>query len=111
MTTRPSTLRRILPLITMLTVLPVSACAGEPAGQVDVGRAIYQERCASCHGAQQQGTDTGPPLTDVTPADIRRAVTEGMDEDPAYPEMAPLPLTEGQVDAVAAFLTQSPESG
>lgn len=98
--------QRIRPLLLALSLLAsVAACAQAPASPVDVGRAVYQERCASCHGPDQEGTDKGPALADVASADIRRAVTQGIDQDPAYPEMVALPLTSGQLDAVVAFLT------
>lgn len=88
-----------------------AGCAQPPTSQVEVGKAVYQERCATCHGLERQGTDTGPALVDTAPVDIRRAVTEGSDEDPAFSEMVPLPLTAGQLDAVVAFLTEPGGSG
>ena len=103
-------LLRTLP-VTLTILVSMTACAQEPANQVEVGRAVYQQRCATCHGPDRQGTDTGPALVDAIPADIRRAVTEGIDEDPAYQEMVPLPLTNGQLDAVVAFLGESSTAG
>lgn len=94
-----------------MVAVAIAGCAQTPASQVDVGRSVYRERCASCHGSERQGTDTGPALADIDPADVRRAVTEGIDEDPAYPEMVPLPLTPGQLDAVATFLSRRSNSG
>jgi ubiquinol-cytochrome c reductase cytochrome c subunit len=39
--------------------------SGPLAQQTDVGAALFQQSCASCHGAQGQGTDFGPSLIGV----------------------------------------------
>lgn len=64
----------------LLCVAAFSACGGgEPADQESStapaaeangdlaaeGEALYAETCAACHGADLQGTDTGPPFLDV----------------------------------------------
>lgn len=111
MRAKPSRSRGAGARLLVLILGTVAGCAQAPANQVEAGRAIYQERCATCHGPDRQGSDTGPALAEVVSADIRRAVTEGIDENPSYPAMAPLPLTAGQLDAVVAFLTEPDGSG
>lgn len=45
--------------LVLAAILAGAASSGE-------GRVLYAERCASCHGANLQGSDTGPPLMGVS---------------------------------------------
>ncbi len=59
--------RRLLALLTVLTLLHACAAGGEGAtedGAVDLarGRELYAQNCAVCHGPVAEGTTIGPPL-------------------------------------------------
>jgi len=50
---------------TSLNAEPLATAASKgsyTAAQADRGRAIYQARCATCHGGALAGEDTNPPL-------------------------------------------------
>src|SRR5688500_10346792 len=73
-------LRGRLTLVALLCAATLGACGDEepanpgngaaPTAESDgdlaaEGRALYEETCAACHGADLEGTDTGPPFLDV----------------------------------------------
>jgi ubiquinol-cytochrome c reductase cytochrome c subunit len=47
------------------TLAPTEPTSGVLAQQTDVGAALFQQSCASCHGAEGQGTEFGPSLIGV----------------------------------------------
>jgi ubiquinol-cytochrome c reductase cytochrome c subunit len=66
-----------------------------PAGESDLGTRLYQQSCASCHGQQGEGTQRGPTLAGVGPADTDFQLSTGrmplgkeghsdMHRDPAF---------------------------
>ena len=82
------------------------------------GAAIYGANCASCHGGALEGTDRGPSLVDpiydeLTDADIRAAVRNGVEE--TRWEFGPMPamggLSDAQIDEIVAFVRASPNGG
>lgn len=78
----------------MLVALAAAGCgAGE---QVD-GAAVFERRCASCHGLEGQG-GMGPPLHGQATVDI---VREGR-PDRGMPPFGET-LSEEQIDAVVAY--------
>ncbi|MEZ0471601.1 PQQ-dependent sugar dehydrogenase [Luteimonas salinilitoris] len=44
-------------------VLALAVAAGAPAAAQTDASVLYQRNCASCHGADRQGTGLGPPLS------------------------------------------------
>jgi quinoprotein glucose dehydrogenase len=88
---------------------------GGGAPQVLRARALYQQYCQACHGADRLGTDNGVPLLYASAdpsnnvvagaprfdaAAIRAVLGAGKGRMPAYPH-----LTMADVDALVAFLT------
>ncbi len=57
-------MRRLASVATMAVVL---GCGASPWAETPAarGRAVYLERCASCHGEDLQGKRTAPPLVDM----------------------------------------------
>ena len=55
---RPTLTCSILAITTSLFL--ASACSGDDVAPRSAGDAVYQSNCASCHGADQRGTDQGP---------------------------------------------------
>ena len=45
-----------------------AAAPSTSAEQLRVGRTLFQERCASCHGPNGEGTVQGPPIAGLGPA-------------------------------------------
>lgn len=107
-------------LITALLASAAVACgndANDRAG-ADRGGAIYGANCASCHGEALEGTTRGPSLVDpvyddITDADVRNAVRNGVEE--THWEFGPMPATGGlsdaQIDEVLVFLRTSRGEG
>ena len=56
---------------------PGTAPAGVPAAESDLGTRLYQQSCASCHGQQGEGSQRGPALSGVGPADTDFQVSTG----------------------------------
>ena len=60
------------------------------SAQVEMGKAVYEANCASCHGTDGKGTSTGPNLTDfattskVSQASWAQVVTGGKGNMPAF---------------------------
>jgi quinoprotein glucose dehydrogenase len=78
--------------------------AGPAAGATpaQLGRQIYERHCASCHGADRQGT---PPLVpslvnaDVGRQALQSVVTEGRNTMPAFAQ-----LRQPEINALAVYL-------
>ncbi len=69
----------------ILTALPVAVCAALALnGQTPVaaGRAIFENRCSGCHGADGNGGELGPAiarrLTNLSDAQVKTTVLEGL---------------------------------
>jgi cytochrome c len=65
---KPAIVRKAVVTCLAVGTATVVAAAGlggvfSPA-QVEHGAKVFQEKCASCHGAQLEGGDHGPPLKD-----------------------------------------------
>lgn len=95
-----------LRLTLMITTVPLLYTKEAVAQAVELGRAVFEARCVSCHGSDGTGSDRGPNIVDgpqprsagsVALREIVRAGTPdgGM---PAFP----LPATE--LDAVVAHV-------
>jgi glucose/arabinose dehydrogenase len=97
---RARALAACLTLAIVATGLPASAQTG--------GAGLYSRNCASCHGADLQGTGLGPALSRETyryggsRGDLARIITTGIVSQgmPAFGAT----LSEEEVAAIAAFL-------
>lgn len=72
------------------------------------GEAIFQQRCAECHGARGEGvnapiTIAGPPLQAVHDAGT---VTAAMEIGPSHMPRFAFVLSQAQMRAVATYVTQ-----
>ncbi len=106
-------------MLTCLVVTSAMAYAqGDPAtppkqpeqsAQIATGQALFQQRCAFCHGRDAGGGETGPDLTssklvadDVGGNQIGVVVRSGR----ADKGMPPFNVTDQEVAALAAFIHQ-----
>jgi mono/diheme cytochrome c family protein len=111
----------VVPVIALLLAMVVAACGdddssapdGGGAPDVALGEQVYAENCASCHGADLRGTDSGPsPLSQVyepghhSDESFRRAIAEGV--APHHWRFGPMPpvsgLDDDEVEAVIAYV-------
>jgi len=116
--------RTALVVIVVITAVILSACASTSsppsvaapaAGKID-GAAVYAQRCASCHGADLNGTDKGPSHRSKVyepghhnDASFRSAILNGA---PAhhwdFGDMAPVVgLSEQEITAVIAYIRET----
>ena len=77
---------------------------GKPDPVLAVGRDVWSQRCASCHGNDGRG-GSGPKLSDgkvveafPDPADERQLILDGIGAMPAFDE-----LSESQLEAVVRY--------
>jgi len=82
----------------------------EAAGQV-----LYEEHCASCHGATGEGTAQGPVILDLGPAAYDFMMSTGrmpLSQPGAQAIRKPPALSPAEIKAITAFLVSiSPGSG
>ncbi len=86
---------------------PIELPDAAVAGDVQVGAAVYQQHCASCHGAQGEG-GTGTALGNATmlaltpDAFLKHTIENGRDGTPmlAFRDV----LSPAQIDGVTAYL-------
>ncbi len=84
-----------------------AAPAGGPAAQIDAGRQLFLQDCATCHGLEAQGTVNGPSLIGVGAAAVDFQVSTGRmpaKEPGAQMPRKPLELTAAQDHAVASYI-------
>lgn len=104
----------------------ISACSdntttapgADPASSDDRGAAVYASSCASCHGADLRGTDTGPSQLSVvyepnhhTDAGYQAAVRNGAQQHHwNFGDMPPVEgLSDEDIDAVITFIRTEQE--
>ena len=82
---------------------------GAPDPVLVAGRAVYVDRCSSCHDADGSGTGDGPRLNRgrllqaySDPAGAVAVVTEGRDRMPAFGGV----LTGEEIDAVLRYINE-----
>ena len=84
--------------------------AVEAAGQV-----LYEEHCASCHGATGEGTSQGPVILDLGPAAYDFMMSTGrmpLSQPGAQAVRKAPTLTPAEINAITAYLVSlSPGSG
>jgi nitric oxide reductase subunit C len=90
-------------------LMPLAVPAGKPAVAAVVDRPqIFNQLCIACHMLEGQGGQVGPPLDGVggrRDADyIRRWLHDPMSVK-ADAKMPKLPLSDGQIDELVAFLS------
>lgn len=86
-----------------------STSSGDPlaGGDPAVGQELFLSNCAACHGAEGQGTDSGPPLVHEIyepshhgDASFLAAVQRGV--EPHHWDFGPMPAIPGlEIDEVA----------
>lgn len=85
---------------------------------IQLGAEVYAETCASCHGADLQGTDKGPSHLSIvyepshhTDASFRSAIANGAAQHHwNFGDMPPIEGLTGQdVEAVIAFVRSEQE--
>ncbi len=80
---------------------------GTVAAVGQTGQSLYLQSCATCHGAQGQGTASGPALTDAGAAAADFMLSTGrmpLAAPGVQPVRKPQPLTNAQVEALVAYV-------
>jgi len=79
-----------------------------PSSEIAAGKALFEQTCSSCHGAQAEGSNAAPPLRGVGPATVDFWVTTGrMPAATPLQEQAdrkPAKFNEHQAQQIAAFI-------
>lgn len=82
---------------------------GTPDPVLVAGRAVFVDRCSSCHDADGSGTGDGPGLNRgrllrayPDPGDAAAVVSDGRDRMPAFSGL----LTAGEIDAVLRYINE-----
>lgn len=87
-------------------------------GSIQLGAGVYAESCASCHGADLQGTDKGPSHLSIvyepnhhTDVSFRNAIANGAPQHHwTFGDMPPIDgLADEEVEAVIAFVRAEQE--
>jgi len=82
----------------------MSAQAGGEKGDPAHGKQIFAQNCASCHGVNAQG-GVGPNLHgEKKRKDYQQTIAWIKDPKPPMPKLYPMPLSEGDVADVAAYV-------
>jgi mono/diheme cytochrome c family protein len=69
------------------------------------GKVIYQQACASCHGANGAGGGVGPTLkNERSRKNMAQAISWIKNPQPPMPKLYPSPLSEKDVSDVAAYV-------
>lgn len=97
-------------LAAALTCALVAGCAKNSNGSqgntaLDHGRAVFTENCAQCHGADGTQGGVGPSLKDEKARKNYSAAVAWIKNPAApMPKLYPAPLTEKDVEDVAAYV-------
>ena len=82
---------------------------GIPDPGLVAGRAVFIDRCSSCHDADGSGTGDGPRLNRgwlgqayPNPGDAAAVVSEGRDRMPGFGGL----LTAGEINAVLRYINE-----
>jgi ubiquinol-cytochrome c reductase cytochrome c subunit len=85
-----------------------------PPSQATEGKQLYEERCATCHGEQGQGTATAPPISGLGPAWYDFMLSTGrmpVDRPVVQAGRKSAAFTRPQIDALIAYLVSLPPGG
>jgi mono/diheme cytochrome c family protein len=75
------------------------------AGDAARGKLVFNTNCATCHGTDGRSGGVGPSLIDENQRqDLARTTVWIENPDPPMPKLYPSPLTEEDVEDVAAFV-------
>jgi mono/diheme cytochrome c family protein len=75
--------------------------AGDPVR----GKLVFNTNCATCHGASGRAGGVGPSLIDENKRqDLQRTIVWIENPDPPMPQLYPSPISEREVEDVAAFV-------
>jgi ubiquinol-cytochrome c reductase cytochrome c subunit len=101
--------RRLLLLVAALgaVLLVPSAAVGQAGDQVEAGRTLFLEGCASCHGQDARGTDRAPNLIGVgaLSADFYLRTGRMPLAVPGEPPLRNKPLySEEEIEALVAYV-------
>jgi mono/diheme cytochrome c family protein len=78
---------------------PQLARTGDPAQD---GRLLFfAYGCASCHGLKAQGGVVGPKVSDASPSEVRRALSQGPKGMPSFDSAG---ITEEETASIVAWL-------
>ena len=98
---------RVVLLVSVVVFLASYAPAQDSSGLVGQGRMVFHDPgCYGCHTAEKAGTPIGPDLSRIgakhDQAYLGRWLRDPSAQRPAH--MPKLQLTEGEVQALAAYL-------
>jgi mono/diheme cytochrome c family protein len=69
------------------------------------GKSIFSARCATCHGAAGEGGGVGPSLkNEKSRKNYEKTIVWIKNPQPPMPKLFPQPLSEKDVDDVAAYV-------
>jgi len=75
------------------------------AGDTTRGKLVFNTNCATCHGADGRAGGVGPSLIDESERqDLQRTIVWIENPDPPMPHLYPSPLSEREVQDVAAYV-------
>lgn len=102
------------PLLTPSAPSPSASAPSAPASSAGTGAELYQQACASCHGMSGEGTQRGPALTGVGPADVDFQLSTGrmplQHEQRSDVHRDPV-LSPAQIDALVRQVASFPPGG
>ncbi|GAB1692890.1 c-type cytochrome [Krasilnikovia sp. M28-CT-15] len=105
------------PLLAPPSPAPPAASPTAPAPAVTgtgTGAQLYQQRCASCHGTSGGGTQRGPALTAVGPADVDFQLSTGRMplQQERYSDVHRDPVfSPAEIDALVGYVASFPPGG
>lgn len=108
-------------IVLVLVLVVASGCGSDSSPEVEIGpngtpdpvlvagRAVFVDRCSSCHDADGSGTGDGPGLNRgrlfeayADPDDAVAVVSEGRNRMPGFDGL----LTAGEIDAVLRYINE-----
>jgi mono/diheme cytochrome c family protein len=103
---KPADLRTLTASQALESILPLPSKAGQLKGDASRGEGLYAKNCASCHGANAQGSDLGPILVErpivVRSSEFSDIVRKGQGRMPGFST-----ILDAQADAdVLAWLRE-----
>lgn len=109
----PTAARTLAAICVLVTLGACAADEGSGATAAADGQEAFERYCISCHGAEAQGTDQGPPLVHIVyePSHhsddaFRSAAREGV--TPHHWDFGPMPpvagISDEEIDAVITYV-------
>ena len=116
MRTRAMRSRAMAAALGLIALAVALACGGD-GGSADVeeGERLFKANCASCHGLEAAGTQSGPPLVHLYYAPghhnddaFRRAVRNGVPQHHwFFGDMPPVPgVSDEEIERVIAYVRE-----